>query len=46
MNTSRRAGIGNDEDGPLFRTTGRATGIPRCMVQKDDYMVIERRARR
>jgi site-specific recombinase XerD len=39
------AGIADDKDGPLFRTTGRATGIPRRMVQKDAYKVIERRAR-
>ncbi len=39
------AGIAADKDGPLFRTTGRATGIPRRMVQKDAYKVIERRAR-
>jgi site-specific recombinase XerD len=37
--------IGNDKDGPLFCTTGRATGVPRRMVQKDAYKVIERRAR-
>jgi integrase len=39
------AGIAADKDGPLFRTSGRATGIPRRMVQKDAYKVIERRAR-
>jgi site-specific recombinase XerD len=39
------AGIAGDKDGALFRTTGRATGIPRRMVQKDAYKVIERRAR-
>jgi site-specific recombinase XerD len=39
------AGIGHDQDGPLFSTTGRSTGIPRRMVQKDAYKVIERRAR-
>ena len=39
------AGIANDKDGPLFRTTGRSTGIPRRMVQKDAYKVTERRAR-
>ena len=38
-------GIAGDKDGALFRTTGRATGIPRRMVQKDAYKVIERRAR-
>ena len=38
-------GIAPDKDGALFRTTGRATGIPRRMVQKDAYKVIERRAR-
>jgi site-specific recombinase XerC len=39
------AGIANEKDRPLFGTTGRATGIPHRMVQKDDYKVIERRAR-
>jgi site-specific recombinase XerC len=39
------AGIADDKDRPLFRTTGRATGIPHRMVQKDAYKVIERRAR-
>jgi site-specific recombinase XerD len=40
------AGIGEEQDAPLFRTTGRATGIPRRMVQKDAYMMIQRRAKR
>ena len=39
------AGIADEPDGPLWRTTGRATGIPRRMVQKDAYTMIERRAR-
>jgi site-specific recombinase XerD len=39
------AGIANDKDGALFRTTGRATGTPHRMTQKDAYKVIERRAR-
>jgi len=39
------AGIADEKDGALFRTTGRATGTPRRMVQKDAYKVIERRAR-
>ena len=32
-------------DGPLFRTTGRSTGIPHRMTQPDAYRMIERRAR-
>jgi site-specific recombinase XerD len=40
------AGIGEDYNGPLFRTTGRATGTPRRMVQKDAYMMIQRRTKR
>lgn len=39
------SGFAEDADGPLWRTTGRATGIPRRMVQKDAYVMIERRAR-
>jgi site-specific recombinase XerD len=41
----RAAGIANDEDGPLFRTTGRSTGIPHRMTQQDGYRMTERRAR-
>ena len=33
------------DDGPLWRTSGRATGISRRMVQKDAYTMIARRAR-
>ena len=33
------------EDGPLWRTSACATGIPRRMVQKDFYTIIARRAR-
>jgi site-specific recombinase XerC len=39
------AGIGEDKDGPLFRTTGRSTGIPHRMTQQDGYRMIQRRAR-
>jgi integrase/recombinase XerD len=39
------AGIAADKDGPLFRTTGRATGTPHRMAQQDAYRMIERRAR-
>ena len=39
------AGIGNDRDGPLFRTTGRFTGVPHRMTQQDGYRMIARRAR-
>jgi hypothetical protein len=39
------ADIAADKGAPLFRTTGRATGTPRRMVEKDAYKVIERRAR-
>jgi hypothetical protein len=30
----RAAGIAGDKDGALFRTTGRATGIPHRMTQQ------------
>ena len=36
------AGIGNDKDGPLFRTTGRSTGTPHRMTQQDAYRMIQR----
>jgi site-specific recombinase XerD len=39
------AGIGDDKDGPLFRTTGRFTGRPHRMTQQDGYRMIQRRAR-
>ncbi len=39
------AGIANDKDGPLFRTTGRFTGTPHRMTQQDGYRMIARRAR-
>jgi integrase/recombinase XerD len=38
------AGIGNDKDGPLFRTTGRSRGTPHRMTQPDAYRMIQRRA--
>jgi integrase/recombinase XerD len=39
------AGIADDKDGPLFRTTGRFTGRPHRMTQQDGYRMIQRRAR-
>ncbi len=39
------AGIAGDTDGPLFRTTGRATGQPHRMTQPDAYRMIQRHAR-
>ena len=39
------AGIADDKDGPLFRTTGRFTGTPHRMTQQDGYRMIGRRAR-
>ena len=38
------AGIAADVDGPLFRTTGRSTGVPHRMRQQDAYRMIQRRA--
>jgi site-specific recombinase XerD len=40
------AGIGDDKDGALFRTTGRSTGIPHRMTQQDAYRMIQRHANR
>ena len=40
------AGIGDDQDGPLFRTTGRSTGSAHRMTQQDGYRMIQRRAKR
>jgi integrase/recombinase XerD len=39
------AGIADDKDGPLFRTTGRSTGRVHRMTQQDGYRMIQRRAR-
>jgi site-specific recombinase XerD len=39
------AGIADDKDGPLFRTTGRLTGMPHRMTQQDAYHMIQRHAR-
>jgi integrase len=39
------AGIAGDADGPLFRTTGRATGEIHRMGQSDAYRMIQRRAK-
>jgi hypothetical protein len=38
------AGIADDKDGPLFRTTGRDTGEPHHKTQPDAYRMIQRRA--
>jgi site-specific recombinase XerD len=38
------AAIGDDLDGPLFRTTGRKTGKQQPMWQQDTYRMIQRRA--
>jgi integrase/recombinase XerD len=39
------AGVGNDQDGPLFRNTGRFTGRAHRVTQQDGYLMIQRRAR-
>lgn len=39
-------GIADDQDGPLFRTSGRKTGKPHSMSQKEAHAMIQRRARR
>lgn len=39
------AGIADDKDGALFRTTGRFTGTPHRMTQQDGNRMIQRRAR-
>jgi integrase len=38
------AGITEDSDGPMFRTTGRKTGEAHSMWQQDVYRMIQRRA--
>ena len=38
------AGIGGDNDGPLFRSVGRKTGRAEAMWQQDVYRMIQRRA--
>lgn len=38
------AGIAGDPDGPLFRTTGRKTGVQQEMWQQDAYRMIQRRS--
>jgi site-specific recombinase XerD len=40
------AGIGDDKEGPLFRTTGRSTGTPHRLTQQDAYRLIQRYAQR
>lgn len=39
------AGIADDKDGPLFRTTGQFTGMQHRMTQPDAYRMIQRRAK-
>jgi len=39
------AGIADDPNGSLFRTTGQRTGAAQRMTQSDAYRMIERRAR-
>ena len=39
------AGIAGDKDGPLWRTTGRFTGMPHRMTQQDAHRMTRRRAR-
>jgi hypothetical protein len=40
------AGIADDTEGPLFRTTGRSTGTPHRLTQQDAYRLIQRHAKR
>ncbi len=39
------AGIADDKNGPLFRTTGRSTGTQHRMTQQDAYRMIQRHAK-
>ena len=39
------AGIADDKEGPLWRTTGRSTGMAHRMTQQDAHRMIRRRAR-
>lgn len=39
------AGVAGEKDAPLFRTTGRFTGISHRLTQPDAYRMIRRRAR-
>ncbi len=39
------AGIAGDNDGPLFRITGRSTGTPHRVTQQDAYRLIQRHAK-
>jgi site-specific recombinase XerD len=41
----KAAGIADDKDGPLFRTTGRSTGKQHRMTQPDAFRMLQRRAR-
>jgi integrase len=38
------AGIAGDPNGPLFRSTGRKTGVVQGLWQQDAYRMIQRRA--
>jgi site-specific recombinase XerD len=40
------AGISDEQDGPLFRTTGRFTGTPHRLTQPDAFRMIQRRAKK
>ena len=40
------AGIGNETERPLFRTTGRSTGTPHRLTQQDAYRLIQRHSKR
>lgn len=40
------AGIADNKDWPLFRTTGRSTGLAHRMTQQDAYRLIQRHAAR
>lgn len=40
------AGLADDPDGPMFRTTGRKTGVQREMWQQDAYRMTAARPRR
>jgi site-specific recombinase XerD len=41
----KAAGIADDKEGPLFRTTGRSTGTAHRMTQPDAFRMIQRRAK-
>ena len=45
MSTSQLPALPATKTGPLFRTTGRSTGMQHRMTQPDAYRMIQRRAR-